>query len=168
MDRLTGITIDMSICGLAVSQIPLRQGAYLGLTGRTFFWGAGDAHEEFIITPTGSPEQIGMMRSVRAVGGKVYAVGMQRQVYRRDDANQWVDLSQAIRPPLGSGLITSFEAVDGFDAGEIYVCGRDGEVWWYDGSAWRQVASPTNAILTNIVCAADGNCYICSKAQVCC
>jgi len=164
--RSTVVTVDLSVCGVSIVQVPLRQGAYLGLTGHAFFWGAGDAHEEYIQTPSGSPEDIGMMRGIRAIEGKAYAVGMQRQVYRRDDLDRWVDLSPAIRPDPSSGIVCSFEAIDGFSAAELYACGRDGEIWWYDRGNWRQVASPTNMHLTNLVCAGDGNVYACGRVGV--
>lgn len=164
--RSPATAIELAVCGLAITQDPFREGAFLGLEGEVFFWGANGAYDENIATPSASPGTVGMMRSIRAIGGKAYAVGMQRQVYRRDGVNGWVDLSQAIRPAQGSDAIVSFEAIDGFGADELYACGRDGEIWWFDARTWRQIASPTTVNLTNVVCAADGNAYICGRTGV--
>lgn len=157
-------TLDFSLCGLAAVEHPMRQAAYLGLSGHVYFWGAGDSHEEYIDTPTASPADIGMMRSLRAIAGKAYAVGMQRQAYRRDGVGQWVDLTQGIRPAQGSGEICSFEGIDGFGEDELYACGRDGELWWYDGAGWQAIASPTNVNLTNVCCGHDGAVYVCGRS----
>lgn len=158
-------TIDLSVCGLTIVQHPVPQAAYLGLSGHVFFWAAGKTDEEYIRTPTGTPEEIGMMRSIRTISGKGYAVGMQRQVYRREGTNQWIDLSQSIRPKKESGIICSFEGIDGYDENEVYACGRDGEIWWFDNE-WHQVDSPTNINLTNVKCAPDGYVYICGRTGI--
>src|SRR5262249_53269381 len=63
----------------------------------------------------------------------------------------------------GDTSVVSFEAIDGFDATEIYAVGRRGEIWQYDGKLWAKLDSPTNMILTNVCCAGDGEVYACGR-----
>jgi len=156
-------TIDFSVCGLALVDSPIRQAAMLGLSGHLFFLGSGDEHEEYIRAPNAEPQNIGMMTSLRTIAGNAYAVGMQRQVYRRDGRDRWSDLSSAIRPDPASSVICSFESIDGYAEDELYTCGRDGEIWRYDGTNWHQIESPTNMILTHVLCAPTGDIYIAGR-----
>jgi len=96
---------------------------------------------------------------VRSIGGKAYAAGMDRQVYRRDGANAWTCIDASMRPPQESEDILGFEGIDAFSEKEIYAVGWKGEIWMYDGKKWAQIDSPTNLVLTAVCCAGDGNVY---------
>lgn len=156
---LNWTTVDATVC-----QFPIEQTLFLGLNGEVLCAGSGDEHEEIIREgQPDSPEQRGMMRGVGTIEGKAYAVGMQRQVYRRDGANQWTCIDQSARPEPNDEGVYSFEAIAGFSAKETYAAGRGGEIWRYDGSIWIRTDSPTNMILTRICCAGDGNVYLCGR-----
>ena len=152
-------------CDVTVCQHPLHQCIFLGLNGEVLCVGSGDLHEETIREgKPDSPENRGMMRGLATIDGKAYAVGMQRQVYRRDGANTWTCIDALARPAQRDETVYSFEGIGGFSAKEIYAAGRRGEIWRYDGTAWTQQDSPTNVILTRVCCAGDGNVYICGRA----
>jgi hypothetical protein len=159
IDMLPWTTVGASVC-----QHPTEQGIFLGLKGEIFCIGSGNIHEERIrLGEEDSPQNRGMMRGIRSINGKAYAVGMRRQVYRRDDVNQWTCLDETARPREGDRAVVSFEAIDGFAVNDIYAAGRRGEIWRYDGNLWSSVDSPTNIILTNICCAGDDNVYVCGR-----
>ncbi|QDH70347.1 hypothetical protein [Marilutibacter alkalisoli] len=84
---------------------------------------------------------------------------MNRQVWRRDDAQQWVSLDQGAKPVDGHKEVVGFEAVDGFSESDIYAVGWNGEIWQFDGKAWSQKESPTPLVLTRVLCAGDGAVY---------
>jgi hypothetical protein len=150
--------------GAALCRHPLEQGVFLGLWGEILCVGSGDVHDEQIIaSDEDTPAQRGPMRGIRGIGGKAYAVGMARQVYRRDGANLWSCIDQGARLRDGEPVTKSFEAIDGFSEEEIYAVGRGGAIWRYDGRLWQPVDSPTNMILTNVCCAGDGRGYACGR-----
>jgi hypothetical protein len=106
----------------------------------------------------------GSMLAARDIAGIPYVVGFGRQVYRRStpDGFTAIDHGLPAREP-GKVEVSAFEAIDGFGPNEIYVCGRRGEIWRYDGDFWHAVQSPTNARLMGLCCAADGHVYICGQ-----
>ena len=154
--RVAWPVVAMSVC-----KAPREQMIMIGPHGEVKLMGSGDTHEENICVREGSPENRGQLRSVRGVSDKAYAVGMNRTVYRRDDVNSWVTMEEGL--PQGNSMVSGFEAIDGHSATELYAVGRDGEIWRYDGSLWRQKASPTNMILTDVCCAQDGYVYACGR-----
>src|SRR5262245_24555232 len=136
-----------------VANVPIQQALFLGYWGEVFCMGSGDVHEEKIQAVGGeSPSKRGPMRAIRSIEGKAYAVGMYRQVYRRDGVNNWTCIDQETRPPNDDKKVVSFEAIDGFSADEVYAAGRNGEIWCYDNRGWKRLDSPTNMILTNLCC----------------
>jgi hypothetical protein len=53
-----------------------------------------------------------------------------------------------------------FHAIDGFSGNDIYAAGGQGDVWHYDGKAWKQIAFPSNMRIYNVCCGGDGFVYI--------
>lgn len=157
---------NWSTVSICVCKYPSEQGIYLGAWGEVLCVGSGDVHEESISTDTSSPASRGPLRSVRSIAGQAYAVGMDRQVYRREGSNQWISIDQGARPQLGNTKPIGFDAIDGFSANEIYASGRNGEIWYYGGTIWIQIDSPTDLTLANICCAEDGKVYICGSSGV--
>lgn len=149
-----------SVC---VVQHPKEQAVAIGEMGQAYVTGQRDDHEETIADGKDKPESRGTLRCVRSIEGKAYAVGMDRQVYRRDGARRWTCIDPTMRPPDESDEVLGFEGVDGFSSKDIYAVGWEGEIWRFDGKTWDQIDSPTNAILTNVCCAGDGNVYACGR-----
>lgn len=142
---------------MTIARHPLEQMLALSPAGQIKLFGSGQQSLETIDTPHGSPGVRGAMRKVRTIAGRTYAVGMNRQVYRRDGENQWICLDQAIRP--GAGEVKGFEAIDGYGDDEIYTAGWGGELWQFDGKHWQERPSPTHQLLTSLLCAEDGFVY---------
>lgn len=149
--------VTWSTVSIAVCKHPYEQMIALSPSGEVKLFGSGKESEERISTPQGSPETRGHLRQVRTIANKTYAVGMGRQVYRREGEDHWVCLDQAIRPAMGE--IKGFESIDGFSETDIHAVGWDGEIWHFDGNGWRERPSPTNNVLTRVHCAGDGFVY---------
>ena len=158
--------LDWSAVSACVSKHPIEQGVFLGAWGETLFFGSGDAHEERIVSGNDSPQIHGQMRQIRVIDGKAYAVGMARQVYRREGTNMWTCIDQGVKPAPDYKPFVGFDTIDGFSEKEIYAAGRNGEIWIYDGKTWKQIDSPTNRHLTNMCCAGNGSVYICGQGGV--
>lgn len=153
-------TLDWVVAGVCVARYPIEQGIFVGITGEVLCGGSGEVHFETIMDGFDSPKSRGPLRGVASVDGKAYAVGMGRQVYRRDDASKWISIDHAMRPKKGDVKPYGFDSIDGFSSQELYAAGVFGEIWRNDGSSWRQLVSPTNLILSKVCCAGDGNVYI--------
>ena len=146
------------VVGSAWSTLPKRKLVTVGPHGHCRIIGGGEDSEESIgDTPDGISAR-GPLTRVRTIAGKAYAIGMDRQVYRRDDANRWTCIDQSARP--GPKEVKGFESIDGFSADDLYAVGYDGDIFHWNGKSWRQIDSPTNLILTDVCCAADGLVYI--------
>lgn len=157
---------DWSAVSVCVCKKPIEQGVFLGAWGDVYFFGSGDVHVELINCDDGSPKIHGPMRQIRSIEGKAYAVGMARQVYRRDGVNIWTSINQGAQPTPEIKPIVGFDTVDGFSKKEIYAAGRNGEIWNYNGTIWKQMDSPTNRHLTNMCCAGNELIYICGQGGV--
>lgn len=148
---------SLSIC---VCQFPKDQMVAIGEHGNVYILGSGDDFEEVIGTGINSPEKRGPLREVRNIGGKAYAVGMDRQVYRRDAPGLWICIDAEMRKSKSLDSVFGFESIHGFNEKEIYAVGWHGEIWHFDGTFWNRKDSPTNFILTRAYCAPDGRVYI--------
>jgi hypothetical protein len=153
---------DWRPAGACVIRKPIEQLVAVGEFGGVRVVGSGDDHEEQIGNKESDPEDRGPLRCARTIGTRVYAVGMDRQAYRRDGLNAWSAIDQGARPPADSEEVVGFESVDGFSEKELYAVGWDGEIWQYDGKKWKQIDSPTNLILTD-VCCGDELAYACGR-----
>lgn len=99
-----------------------------------------------------------VLRRLAAVGGAIYACGMNRVVFERTGTGQWSSVGPA--PLANDATVVGFEGLAGFDTQEMYAVGWHGELWWRDAGTWRRVESTTNANLTSVICADDGFVYV--------
>jgi hypothetical protein len=122
----------------------------------------GKTSLERIGTGKDAPTRLRTLHEVRAIGGAFYVVGMRRQVFRRPiTGGLWQKVDQGVFVPDSSKVIAGFLSIDGFGESEIYGVGYGGEIWLYNGSAWRQIDSPTNARLECIRCVPEGYAIVC-------
>lgn len=142
--------------------LPIAQYAIVGVEGQVQFVGSGDVHEEKIVDGELSPKGRGLLRGARAVDGVLYVCGMKRQVYRRNDRDNWTLLNNGF--PQSTGIF-GFESIDGFSQQEIYAVGWEGEIWQFDGSIWTPRDSGTNVILQEVVCADNGKVYAIGRGR---
>lgn len=150
-------TLQWPTASMTVSLHPVEQACVVSPYGDAFFVGSHLENEERICTPDSDPLDRGHIRHVRTIGDRTFAVGMGRQVYRREDLGQWTCLDQAIRPAIGE--TKGFESIDGFSTSDLYAVGWDGEIWHYDGSTWSQKNSSTDRVLTGVLCTEEGVVY---------
>jgi len=103
---------------------------------------------------------------VERIGEQLYAVGSVRRMYRRDGVNQWTDMTEELPLPegyqeMGEEYVNfGWRDVSGFSESDIYAVGGLGDVWHFNGTDWRQCDFPSNELLYNVCCAADGQVYI--------
>jgi hypothetical protein len=100
-------------------------------------------------------------KRLKCLWGSTYSVGRAREIYKRISVGHWERLD-AIPAPVSDAAIdaSGFNDLDGFTESDLYAVGGHGDVWHFDGSAWRQMGFPTNEQLATVTCAGDGNVYI--------
>jgi hypothetical protein len=94
----------------------------------------------------------GPATNVSHIGSHVYAVGMHRQVYRRDTDDRWTCLDKDIFDNNPGQPIVGFTSIDGFSEQDIFAVGFGGEIWNYRDTKWGKIDSPTNILLTCVIC----------------
>lgn len=96
----------------------------------------------------------GGIRSVAAVDGRAFAIGLRGIVYRFDGPKRWTRIDD--------GLPESFngQAIHGFSQQELYAVGREGSMWQFDGRDWVSRDLPTSVTLTSILCTPQGKVYV--------
>jgi hypothetical protein len=104
--------------------------------------------------PPPEKPRFGEIRSSAEIGGKAYAVGLRGMAYRLDGLKQWIRIDE--------GLPSTFnaQAIHGFSDSDIYVVGRNGAVWHFDGRAWTECDIPVSENLYAVNCAENGMVYI--------
>ena len=111
---------------------------------------------------------------VKNIFGDVYAFGLLRKVFKRNDFNDWLDMTDPSTNPelhkdisewqekhgsLGSMSI-GFDALDGFASDDLYAGGDRGDLWQFNGSKWKRIDLPSNIKINALVCGGDGKVYI--------
>lgn len=162
-----GYDLDWLACSATVCHIPEEKLIVTEQLGsKSWVVGGGHISDE-IFDPSIQPpvSRRGYIRETREIaGGKLYAAGTCRQLYRRDGPGQWTRLDIWHNDQSEKILDCSFESVDGFSEGEIYTVGWEGEIWLFDGENWTQIDTPTNAALFKVLCAPNGQVYAAGSA----
>ncbi len=108
--------------------------------------------------------QFGPLRNLTQIGANAIACGADLQVFRRESTG-WVSIGpdEALRADFPANHI---EAIDGFGENELYGAGRDGVIWWFDGTAWYPVQSQTNLSFYAVHCGSDNKVYLSGQGGI--
>lgn len=148
---------------VGVSRSPLPQGLVVASNGSV--WAMGSKKKGLEKLPQPEDRRLGIQK-VRCLFGWAYAVGAEREVFRRVDIGNWERLSLGLPPPepeivdVDALFDVGFRDIDGFAEDDLYAVGGRGDVWRYDGKIWRVCEFPSNWPLVTVCCAPDGQVYI--------
>ena len=109
----------------------------------------GNNLDELIDPKNNGPAEQGPIRELRSINSRIYAVGMGRQIYKRNLAGEWLAIDDGIVDKSGESAL-GLTSIAGDESGFLVSVGYGGEIWEYDGS-WMQIASPTNLLLSRVV-----------------
>ncbi|MCE9672170.1 hypothetical protein LY474_30625 [Myxococcus stipitatus] len=141
--------LPWNVAGMCVAKEPSEKLVVVSGDGKVFTYVGGKEGSETISKPSD-------LRGCACIAGQAHAFGMGREVFRREGEGRW----RAMHAPKAKGdQVVGFEALDGFDAKDLYAVGWDGEIWHCDQGAWTQCSSPAQVILTAVCCAGDGQVY---------
>ncbi|WP_437733732.1 hypothetical protein [Sorangium sp. So ce1335] len=160
---LTPVKMKMFRTAFAAWLPDSEEAVFVGEDGQCAVVGpGGQIADELVTASPRAPQNTGPLRSGARIGDQVVVVGMQRQVYRRERAGVWVDLMRGL-PDAEPGKVAGFEAVAAVQPSELYAAGWDGELFCFDGQAWRKLDSPTDRIITGLGVDADGAVWGCGR-----
>ncbi len=145
---------------LGVSRVPFERpgglAASMNRDGDVWPLGGGNGPAETI-----APGQRPAVQRLRCLDGFTYSVGLGRRVFKRVAVGQWVRLDTIPEPVTDAEVdAAGFNDLDAFNEADIYAVGGQGDVWHFDGTAWRRMGFPTQEQLGTVTCAGDGNVYI--------
>jgi hypothetical protein len=112
------------------------------------------------------PQGRGPLRDLKWIGNHLYAVGMSRQVYRREGVGIWIHRDEGTVLPLGSKTVAGFNSIDGISEDDFYAVGFGGEIWRSLNGRWREIESPTNVVLHRVRVIRDDLAYACGQEGV--
>lgn len=95
------------------------------------------------------------IRCVKQIGDHVFAAGVARQVYARQSGKSWHMIN--VPDMMVSDRPAAFQGICGLSPTAVYFAGFGGEIWFWDGTLWREIASPTNIVL-NAMAAGPESC----------
>ncbi|NML22348.1 hypothetical protein HHL16_15805 [Pseudoflavitalea sp. G-6-1-2] len=104
---------------------------------------------------------------VKRVNGKLYAICQDRRILERKGTGQWNEFPALERPAERISGDTKvmmhdfgFSDMDAFSETDLYAVGGGGDVWQYNGSAWRHCNFPSKESLETVCCSGNGEVYV--------
>lgn len=169
---LPGVEIA-DICVVQKAIPGARYYAALSKEGVVSYSGAGKQWTEKVgesgVKTRDATPVFGYLNALKEIAGDLYACGGGGQIYRRHDG-RWRDIAGDLRrgtPNLNNPvplnqveLPEDFSGIDGYSSDDVYVAGMNG-VYHFDGKAWKKCDTPTDEMLTGILCAEGGQVWAC-------
>lgn len=145
----------VSVCEKKQTSTEPRQLVALSKEGEVELWTSKDGSSFVEKIPDAGVRlgRLGYLRSIREIGGTLFACGFNSQVYGRH-GGVWTSLVSA---PLkfhhaASNEYVVFNAIDGFSEDDVYVVGSNSTLYHWDGGVWRQVPLTTDENLQCVRC----------------
>ena len=158
-------SLDWSAVRIWVTSDPLEL-SVLGPDGEVLIGSPSGDKREFADDTVHGPRGRGPLRDLRQIGHHLYAVGMSRQVYRREAVDVWRHRDDGAVLPLGSKSVSGFNSIDGLTEEDLYAVGFAGEIWRCLKGVWHQVESPTNVVLNRVRAIRENLAYACGQEGV--
>ncbi|MFH6995476.1 hypothetical protein [Flavobacterium sp. FlaQc-48] len=95
---------------------------------------------------------------LKCINSYTYAVCSGRRIYKRIQVAKWEPFAEL--PKVPEHLHMGFNDLDAFSESDMYAVGGCGDIWHFDGKNWKQLGFPSNAQLSTVTCAPDGNVYV--------
>jgi hypothetical protein len=100
------------------------------------------------------------IRDIKLLGNHFYSAFWGIQVHRRDAAKKWTLISHEPKEyfkKLGNSDVSS---LDGFSEQELYFCGEEGNLWYFDGLRWEKIFGFSKDIDFDYLVCGDDKVYV--------
>jgi hypothetical protein len=136
-------------------------GSYNGVTYHLDYGADKFEHEELMMTS--KHVEKGTARgidAIRLIGNHFYTGDAGNEIHRRDAAKEWTLISQEPKEYAKKFRNSDIKSLDGYSETEIYFCGNEGNLWYYDGKNWEKIFDmPSEINFKYILCSDDGKVY---------
>ena len=161
--HLTGL--DTSVC--AMSHRPEEKILVVDADAKTWAQNPNSNGFEPGITYKGHGGLLaGSVNRAKSFGGELLACATQRQLFRRLGPSQWELVGGEIPVSEADFRDCGFHDFDQFSSSDIYAAGGSGDLWHFNGTAWRRCKFPSNWGLSAVKCAPDGQVYVAASTVV--
>ena len=103
-----------------------------------------------------------VLTHVVAISGKAFAIGGNREIWRRDNVKEWTLLT----PPPSDSSNDIYFSMNGFSENDFYVGSSGGEIWHYQEGKWSQLKTLAGNIITSLCCTDTGKVYACGQSAM--
>lgn len=120
----------------------------------------GTTYERIADAGTGN-KKLGYLNQIRLIDNRIFVCGYRRQIYCREK-ERWIHFDQGIladKVERGKGLL----GMCGKTWDNLYVVGRDGEIFHFDGNDWSNLNSPTNLTLEACCTSRTNDIFVCGN-----
>lgn len=128
--------------------------------------GYGTFSQETIHAAKGGPTDRGPLNDIRSIGGRIFAVGMSRQIYERDPVSGWHRIDENVALDIGDATVAGFNSISGLSDAHLWTVGFGGEIWLRTAGEWRRSESPTNLTLHRVIAIDRNLTYACGQVGV--
>jgi len=136
-------------------------GSFNGITYHLDYGADTFEHEELMMTSKHVKEGTARgIDDIRLIGKHFYTVDSGNEVHRRDAAKTWTLISpDAVEYSDKIGNADT-RSLDGYSESEMYFCGNEGNLWYYDGKEWDKIFDmPEEINFAFVLCSDDGKVY---------
>ncbi len=163
-DRLAGQNLGnwgklvIGACDIPKGQILLIENE----KDRIFTYGSGFKGEELPVNRDHPDlKGFGVFSKIKTFEGEAFMCGTSRSLTRRIGPDRYDSRYLQLKPPADPELLNEgFRDFDIFSETDIYAAGGRGDLWHFNGEAWRQIHLPTNTWLQTVCCGGDGMVYV--------
>jgi len=120
---------------------------------------------------------VGPFRGIESVAAGLFAFGMKREVFRREQTGAWSRITEGMEAAVPAAGLTMREKVKlrladvgGINAlavdqsQRLFVFGMKGEIWRRESDKWVRVDSPTNVMLKDAIQGSDHSIFVCGQS----
>ncbi len=163
-NRLTGVNLgSWGLLHMGASSVPHSEIIVIETEENRVFV-AGSGHRTFEIPVDRHHPDLkgfGAFEKIKTFEGQAFLCGSSRSLTRRMGPDRYDSRHLQLKPPSDSNFLNEgFRDFDMFSETDIYAAGGKGDLWHFNGEAWRQIHLPTNTWLETVCCGGDGMVYV--------
>jgi hypothetical protein len=164
--RWTYFGLEWNVIKITEISVPDFHVVAMGQDGTALVSMPAQPVEETIDSTENGPAGRGPLLDLRCIGDHAYAVGMSRQVYRREYDGDWTRQDSGLVQSVGDLDVVGFYSIDGTSEEDLYAVGFAGEIWHRKKGEWYKIDSPTSVVLHKVRVTSKDIIYACGQKGI--